>query len=176
MTTIVFHEGSLYADRTHIRQGTPITAFLSRKIFVSADKEFAYGVSGRSVENRSASKIESCLRRGLEALMTKEMGDEIPTSDVFKPEDNEYLKGFGSWIVMTKTRVFLVFNRDIIDITGTTNGVGTGKWLVYGMIASGISPFDALMGLADYDPFTGGGVDEIRSTDLEVFVIKGDVK
>lgn len=53
-------------------------------------------------------------------------------------------------------------------------GVGTGFWLVTGMIAGGIGPEKALSSLEDLDPYTGKGVDKITAKSLKPFIIGGE--
>lgn len=118
MTTIVYHQEAMYADRCHVRAGTPMDTFVATKIYTSTDKQFAYGVSGRSIKEPDRKAIEALLRTGLEKLMTMDMGDQIDTSKIFSEEQRERILDFGNWVVMLKHRCFTIFYRTTREITG----------------------------------------------------------
>ncbi|QTH80488.1 putative protease [Pseudomonas phage pPa_SNUABM_DT01] len=176
MTTIVYHQGAIYADQVHVRAGTPCTSHLAVKIFTSADKQFAYGVSGRAIAPKERESLEQILRKGLEKLLVANMGDSIMTPMIFSEEEIERLSDFGGWVIMTKTRAFIWLSRMIREATGATMGAGTGCWLVCGMIYGGMKPEKAILNTGDLDCCTGGGVNKISAKSLKPFVIKGESK
>lgn len=176
MTTILIHENTLYADRRHIRAGNPVSSFIAKKIFISADKQFAYGTTGRCIEEGEHATYENILRLCLQKAMVIGTVDEIDTSSVLDDEDREKLTKYGSWMVLTKTRSYAIYSSKTLNVTGITNAMGTGKWFCCGMIAAGLSPEKALASLEDFDPHTGDGFDKITVKQLRNFVVKGESK
>lgn len=173
MTTIIHHNGSLYADRYHVRAGTPVHTFHAPKIFLSEDGQFAYGVSGRSIQASEHATVQKYLRKALEFLLTRFPEDAIGTSKVFGPEAFDYMGGFGGWIYMTKDHCFLSHDTNTRDASGTTMGVGTGVWLAAGMIAAGMEPEIALASIGDLDVYTAGVIDSILNESIKPFIITG---
>lgn len=176
MTTIVYHQGALYGDRCHIRAGTPVTSYLKTKIFTSADKQFAYGVSGRSIQEHEHAGLEKIIRQGLEKLLTADMGDQIASDKIFSMAHIEKLMDYGGWVVMTKTRTFIVLSLNVREATGATMGIGTGNWIACGMIYGGASPEYTLANLGDLDPCTTGPVDRIVAKSLKPLIVAGGAK
>lgn len=177
MTTILIHNGDLYADRMHVRVGIPCQTFTDTKIFKSEDGQFAYGCTGRRTTPDIRPGLESILRRALEVLMTTDMGDQKPISDVLTAdEDRKRLKDFGHFILITKTLAFIITPSMFRTAHDSTMAVGTGSWLVVGMVDGGMKPTDALMKTGDHDTCTGNGTDAILRKTLKPFVIKGEAK
>lgn len=176
MTTIVVHNGDLHADRMHVRVGVPCQTFTDTKIFKSADGQFAYGCTGRRTTPEVRPGLEAILRRGLEVLMTTDMGDQKPVSEVLNEDDQKRLKDFGHFIVTTKTLAFIITPTMFRTAHDATMGVGTGCWIVIGMIDAGVPPSKALVNAGDHDTCTGNGTDSILRKSLKPFVIKGEDK
>lgn len=176
MTTIIHHKGVLYADRLHLRAGMPVSTFKATKIFTSANKQFAYGVSGRGVKDSEKSIIEEKLNIILQKACIENYGDQILLK---KLTDDSVLAGVadrGTWVVMTKTRVFIISQMYLRDSTDNLASIGTGGWFASGMIHAGMTPSKALMNMGDLDVCTGGGVDKITAKSLKPFIITGVVK
>lgn len=176
MTTIVHHDCVLYADQCHIRAGRPISTYAATKLFVSEDKQFAYGVSGTVIRPEDRPAAEAILRQFIEELMIAKLGDIARLGEVKHGEalNKAFLDGHA--MIITKQRAFSVTSIGYADATGLTSGVGTGGFLVVGMIKGGLTPKDAFARLGDTDPYTTGQVDSVSMRSLKPFVIKGESK
>lgn len=176
MTTIVHHDGVLYADQCHIRAGRPITTYQATKLFVSEDKQFAYGVSGAVIRPDDRPATEAVLRKFIEDVLVAKLGDIAKLSEF--TDGTALTKALldGHAMIITKQRVFSVTPSGFADGTNLTTGVGTGGFLVVGMISGGMTPREAFANLGDIDTYTTGHVDSVSMKSLKPFVIKGDSK
>lgn len=176
MTTIVHHDGVLYADQCHIRAGRPISTYAATKLFVSGDKQFAYGVSGTCIRPDDRPGAEVILRQFIEEVMITKLGDIARLSEFANGDALNKAFIDGHALIITKQRAFSVTSVGYVDATGLTSGVGTGGFLVVGMIKGGLPPKEAFARLGDVDPFTTGQVDSVSMKSLKPFVIKGESK
>lgn len=176
MTTIAYHKGVLYADRLHLRAGMPVSTFKATKIFTAANKQFAYGVSGRGVSDANKPLIEEHLHDILQKTCTENFNDQILFNKVANEKVVDMLGSYGMWIVITRTRAFIISPAWVRDVGDVITAIGTGGWMVSGMMYAGMAPDKALMNLGDLDVCTGGGVDKITAKSLKPFIITGVVK
>lgn len=176
MTTIVHHDGVLYADQCHIRAGRPITTYQATKLFMSEDKQFAYGVSGSVIRQEDRPAAEAVLRKFIEDVLVAKLGDIAKLNDFTDGAALTKALLDGHAIIITKQRVFSVTPVGFADGTNLTTGIGTGGFLVVGMIRGGMKPKEAFANLGDIDPYTTGHVDSVSMRSLKPFVIKGDSK
>lgn len=176
MTTIIHHDGVLYADQCHIRAGRPISTYAATKLFVSDDKQFAYGVSGTCIHPDDRPAAEVLLRQFIEEVMIAKLGDVARLGEFVSGEalNKAFLEGHA--VIITKQRAFSVTSNGYADATGLTSGVGTGGFLVVGMIKGGLTPKEAFARLGDVDTFTTGQIDSVSMKSLKPFVIKGESK
>lgn len=171
MTAIVYHDGKLIGDRKNVVLTLP-TAFVDApKVFVSKDKQFAYGVAGSTINESIRDKLEQQLRVLLEyAVVAKE--DVIDVSKLF---EDTYIDGFSSGTVMTREVQFGIFGAGgkARRLDGHTHGIGTGGNLLASCLICGLDLKKAMVVVNRVDMLTGTQVDVIQASKLKPFIIRG---
>lgn len=169
MTAIVFHDGKLIADRKQVTLVSPVQFTDGPKIFVSKDKQFAYGVSGHTLNEGTCLRLEKSLRTLIEFLI-------VTDKDVFKVSDAldvPKIEGATSTTFMTRDFQygFIEMGSKVRRLDGRSHSIGTGGTLLVGMLRCGMSLKEAIKMTASLDPLTGVDLDIIHANKLKPFVI-----
>ncbi|MNZ37474.1 hypothetical protein D3C78_549210 [compost metagenome] len=171
MTAIVYHQNQLIADRSHVNFTLPISMHEGPKIFISADKQFAYGATGDSILEENREKLEHQMRVVLEHAI----GKGIDMIDLDKLCGINEIIYFGTGIFITRDHQFTIKNnaRRLKRLDGATHGVGTGGTLLGSMLKCGMKLQDAMIKTNQVDHLTGKTADVIKASKLKPFIIKG---
>lgn len=177
MTTIFSKDGTLYADRKIAHYGNITSFTYGTKIFVSQDRQFVYGISGKLDRECERAKTESTIRKIVEHCIL--LTDEQRAFDI-NEQCSKYLEELDKdCIVLTKTKSLLL-RSSLGKVWGGDHtpsyALGTGGWITHGRVIAGLTPEKAISDIGDYDPCTGGGVDKFSAKKLKPFVIKGEAK
>lgn len=174
MTAIVYHDGKLIGDRKNVALTLP-TAFVDApKVFISKDRQFAYGVAGTTINDSIRPEMEQQLRVLLEhAVLAKE--DVIEVSKLFK---ETYIDGFSHGTIMTRELQFGIFGLGgrARRLDGHTHGIGTGGNLLAACLICGVDLKQAMVVVNRIDMLTGTKIDVIHANKLKPFVIRGTSK
>lgn len=174
MTAVVYHDGKLIGDRKNVVLTLPTTFVDAPKVFISKDKQFAYGVAGSTINESIRERLEQQLRVLLEyAVLAKE--DVIEVCKLF---EDTYIDGFAHGTIMTRELQWGIFGSGgkARRLDGHTHGIGTGGNLLASMLICGMDLKKAMPVVNHMDMLTGTKVDVIHANKLKPFIIKGTAK
>lgn len=178
MTVILYNKGVLYGDRRRMVRSLIFSYVDGDKLFMSPDKQFAFGVSGTLPEDRTMPAYLTFLRKALEHIhanlgrkklrgtlvdMLGELGDNPPIDNT---------------IVVTRDLVASIYpggDRVIISDPIKPVAMGSSGTILLGMVIAGVTPKQAYaMTSEKYDAFTGPTPDCVKMSSLKPFIIRGD--
>lgn len=171
MTAIVFHDGKLIGDRKQVALTNPIAFHDGPKVFISKDKQFAYGCAGDAISESVRDALELKLRVLLERVT-------VEPEAVMSVEDALGEHSLGNFVHGTlvtrdlQIGLFAGGNR-VRRLEGHTHGIGTGGTLLASMLVCGMELKEAAIATNRLDHLTGSKVDVIDTSKLKPFVIKG---
>lgn len=170
MTAIVYHDGQLIGDRKQVALVIPTAFEDGPKVFISKDRQFAYGGAGNAISESVRTELELKLRVLLERLVI----DQRDTCEVtdFLPET---IGNFTQGTIMTRELQWGIFSMGlrVRRLDGHTHGLGTGGTLLASMLICGMTIKDAMPVVNRIDHLTGTKVDVIRADKLKPFIITG---
>jgi hypothetical protein len=171
MTAIVYHDGKLIGDRKQVALTIPTAFEDGPKVFISRDKQFAYGATGSAIHDSIRDELEAQLRMVLERLVLDKR-DVVPLADIM---GDDKIECFTHGTVMTRDHQWgiMSYGSRFRRLEGHTHGVGTGGTLLASMLVCGMSLKDAMPVVERLDHLTGTKVDVIYASRLKPFVIKG---
>ncbi|MNN16699.1 hypothetical protein D3C81_1298480 [compost metagenome] len=140
------------------------------KVFISRDKQFAYGATGSAIDESIRDELELKLRVVLERLVIDKR-DVVPLEDILEDKIECFLHG----TLMTRDQQFgiMQYGSRFRRLAGHTHGTGTGGTLLASMLKCGMSIKAAMPVVERLDLLTGSKVDVIYASRLKPFVIKG---
>ncbi|MNW89889.1 hypothetical protein D3C86_191880 [compost metagenome] len=170
MTAIVYHDGQLIGDRKQVALVIPTAFEDGPKVFISRDKQFAYGATGSAIDESIRDELELKLRVVLERLVIDKR-DVVPLEDILEDKIECFLHG----TLMTRDQQFgiMQYGSRFRRLAGHTHGTGTGGTLLASMLKCGMSIKAAMPVVERLDLLTGSKVDVIYASRLKPFVIKG---
>ncbi|MNB58519.1 hypothetical protein D3C87_332730 [compost metagenome] len=170
MTAIVYHDGKLIGDRKQVALVIPTAFEDGPKVFISRDKQFAYGATGSAIDESIRDELELKLRVVLERLVIDKR-DVVPLEDILEDKIECFLHG----TLMTRDQQFgiMQYGSRFRRLAGHTHGTGTGGTLLASMLKCGMSIKAAMPVVERLDLLTGSKVDVIYASRLKPFVIKG---
>ena len=166
MTAIVYHSGQLIADRRNILLGLPMYPVDEEKIFVSQDRQFAYGIAGKGVSPTQRAKVEEVLRHVISTMMVSGADHKALKEITDYPLD----QGF----VVTKNLVLSILDLHEMEVRvnpGITMGCGSGGLAASILFRMGKSIKEVESMLRRHDPLSGDKFDVIKVKSLKPFVI-----
>ena len=174
MTASVFHQGKLMGDRKNALFTNPVTFADAPKVFISEDKMFAFGISGKTISAETKPRYEEIIRKIIEN-MTISGADRKAVDQIVEIEKGPI--DFTHGIICTKTQQFLIQDIGKVYVRrfdGATHGCGTGGAQMAVMLRCGLSPTQAYNKITMIDHLSGAKFDSIDTSRLKPFVIKGD--
>lgn len=174
MTAIVYHQGKLMGDRKNALFTNPVTFIDAPKVFISEDKMFAFGISGKTVSVENKPRYEEIIRKIIET-MTLSGTDRKALDQIVEIDDVQI--DFTHGIICTKTQQFLIQDIGKVYVRrfdGGTHGCGTGGAIAAAMLRCGVTPTETYRRLPKIDHMSGVKFDSIDTSKLKAFVIKGD--
>ncbi|MNH59230.1 hypothetical protein D3C73_110580 [compost metagenome] len=170
MTAIVYHDGKLIGDRKQVALVIPTAFEDGPKVFISRDKQFAYGATGSAIDESIRDELELKLRVVLERLVIDKR-DVVPLEDILEDKIECFLHG----TLMTRDQQFgiMQYGSRFRRLAGHTHGTGTGGTLLASMLKCGMSIKAAMPVVERLDLLTGSKADVIYASRLKPFVIKG---
>lgn len=174
MTAIVYHQGKLMGDRKNVLFTSPVTFIDAPKVFISEDKMFAFGISGKTISAENKPRYEEIIRKIIE-VMTLSGTDRKALDQIVEIESGSI--DFTHGIICTKSQQFLIQDIGKVYIRrfdGGTHGCGTGGSIMAAMLRCGLTPTEAYRRLPKVDHLSGAKFDSIDTSRLRAFVIKGD--
>lgn len=182
MSTIIYHNNRLYGDRKHTRLNIPREFYMGGpKIFISKDKQFAYGMAGVNIVPDDVKIIEAEIRRFTESLFAAARWGYQQNMDLISktlmPELSKRYR-LNSFVVMTTDKAYR-FLRESAEEANTlfsdTRALSVGTMAAYalGLIDSGISMDQVYQYVSDADQFTSAEHDVIEASQLKPFIIEG---
>lgn len=169
MTAIVFHDGRLIGDRKQVTLVSPVFFTDGPKVFISKDKQFAYGVSGHTLNEGTAARLEKDLRTLLEFLV-------VVDQSVFKVEEAlgiKRIEGVHSATFMTRDFQYGLIEggAKVRRLDNRPHAIGTGGTLLVGMLRCGMTLKESIKMTASLDHLTGTELDVIKASKLKPFII-----
>lgn len=170
MTAIVYHDGKLIGDRKQVALVIPTAFEDGPKVFISRDKQFAYGATGSAIDDSIRDELEHKLRVVLERLVIDKR-DVVPLEDILEDKIDCFTHG----TLMTRDQQFgiMSYGSRFRRLAGHTHGCGTGGNLLAAMLKCGMTIKAAMPVVERLDLLTGSKVDVIYASRLKPFVIKG---
>jgi len=159
----------LYADDLFIIPEDKYRKYSGRKVFISRDKRFAYGVSGEEMIGKRRAFLERTIRHYLDAMYLTTISLDKVYQQMYKRLREQGIDDFPSMLWMTHDRAWKITADDQFEVTHVTAAVGTGSHYALGRLATGIDPLKAMQGVHELDHLTGKDITAIKAEDLKPF-------